>query len=100
MGNIFKSIGKFIKHVTSSDIGQVAEEIYIEKLGNLFQTALQDTKAKDPDLAQDIVKTLAKWAPYLAEAAKKTGTDIDDKVVAELLEEIVAFDNTPETPVS
>jgi len=90
--SIFKKIGEFLKKVTSSDLGQAAEQIYIDKLGNLFQAALQATKDKDPDLAQDIVKTVARWAPYLGEAAKKTNTDIDDKVVAELVEQIQAFD--------
>ncbi len=95
--SIFSKIGDFLKKISQSEVGQVAEQVYINKLGDLFQSALQDAKAKDPVLAQSIVKTLAAWLPYLAEAAKKTGTDIDDKIVVELQNEIVAFDNTPET---
>ncbi len=90
--NIFKAIGAFLKKVGSSDLGQAAEQIYIDKVGVLFQTALQGAKEKDPQLATDIVQTLHRWAPYLVEAALKTDTDIDDKAVSELKEQIAAFD--------
>lgn len=91
MGNIFKAIGSFFKKVSQSDLGQAAEQIYVDKLGALFLGALESANEKDPQLAQDITATLSRWAPYLAEAAAKTGTDIDDKVVAELQEQIAIF---------
>lgn len=89
---IFKKIGEFLKKLTSSDLGQAAEQIYIDKLGALAQASLQAVKEKDPQLASDIVHTVARWAPYLADAAKQTGTDIDDKIVEELVEQIKDFD--------
>lgn len=98
MSNIFKAIGNFLKKVGSSDLGQAAEQIYIDKAGVLFQTALVDVKAKDPQLAQDIDLTLVRFSPYLVAAAKKTGTDIDDKLVAELEEQLAAFDETIPAP--
>jgi hypothetical protein len=89
--SFFSKFFGFLAKAEKNPIGQVAEGMAVQRVGQLFENALEATKVKDPALADSVVKTFKAWTPYLADAAAKTTPEFDDKLVQELVDELNEF---------